>query len=90
MDPSEEIPLWNILTHPLARVLDFAFGCRHNKLSRVFAINDDSYRVCCDWGATFGYSWETMSIRPRRRFLSALGRLQLRPGRLLRRETRVP
>ena len=62
MEPSEEIPLWNSLTHPLAKALKFFFGCRHKKLSRVFTINNDSDRVGCDCGATFNYSWETMSI----------------------------
>jgi hypothetical protein len=63
MSSPEKVPFLNILTHPLAKVLDFAFGCRHRKLSRVFTIGNDSYRVCCDCGATLNYSWETMSIQ---------------------------
>lgn len=89
MSSSEGVPLWNSVTHPVANALEYAFGCHHRKLSRVFTINNQTYRVCCDCGATFNYSLETMSIRHRRRLLSALRRLQLRPRRLLRRATRV-
>ncbi len=42
--------------------LEFLFGCHHGQLSRVFTIGGESYRVCCDCGATFEYSLETMSI----------------------------
>jgi hypothetical protein len=89
MSSSEEVPLWNSVTDPVANVLEFAFGCYHRKLSRVFTISNHSYRVCCDCGATFNYSLETMSIRHRRRLLPPLRRLQLRPRRLLRRAIRV-
>jgi hypothetical protein len=37
------------------------FDCHHRNLSRVFAIQRRSYQVCCDCGAEFGYSFETMS-----------------------------
>lgn len=43
--------------------LDFLFGCHHSELSRVFTIGGSSYRVCCDCGAQFRYSFETMSIQ---------------------------
>ena len=49
----------------LARVelfLDFLFGCHHCQLSRVFTIGGESYQVCCDCGAKFAYSLQTMSI----------------------------
>ena len=46
----------------LAIAFDFLFGCRHRNLSRVFTIGGQSYRVCCDCGAKFGYSLATMSI----------------------------
>ena len=87
--PEEEVPLWNTVTDPLANALDFAFGCHHRKLSRVFTIDNHTYRVCCDCGARFSYSLETMSIRHRRRLLLALRRMQLRPRRLLKRATRA-
>lgn len=73
------IPLWDSVAHPLANALEFAFGCHHRKLSRVFTIDGHSYKVCCDCGATFNYSLETMStIQHHRRLFSALRRLQRR------------
>jgi len=75
MRQSEGVPLWKSITQPFAEVLDYAFGCRHRKLSRVFTIGKDSYKVCCECGATFNYSLDTMSVEPRRTFLSALRRL---------------
>lgn len=72
MSAPEGIPLWDSVTHPLANALEFAFGCHHTKLSRVFTINGHSYKVCCDCGATFNYSLENMSMRRRRKLLAAL------------------
>ena len=46
-------------------MLDFLFGCRHVHLSRVFTLQGETYRVCCDCGAEFAYSLETMSIERR-------------------------
>lgn len=72
---SEEISPWDRLVHPLARFLDYAFGCRHTHLSRVFTIHGRSYKVCCDCGKDFDYSLRTMAIvrhkilRPRLRLL---------------------
>ena len=43
-------------------VLDFLFGCHHFNLSRVFTLQGETYRVCCDCGAKFGYCLESMSI----------------------------
>jgi len=87
MRASEEVPLWDSVAHPLANALEFAFGCHHRKLSRVFTSNGHSYKVCCECGATFRYSLETMSIQQRRRLPAALRRLQIgrRGRRLLRR-----
>jgi len=85
MQESEEVPLWDGFTHRLAKAVDFAFGYYHRKLSRVFTIDGHSYKVCCDCGATFNYSLETVSIRHRRRWLWALHRLRLRRQRFLRR-----
>ena len=45
--------------------LEFLFGCHHSQLSRVFTIGGESYRVCCDCGAKFAYSMQTMSIARR-------------------------
>lgn len=75
----EGVHLWDSVTHPLANALEFAFGCHHSKLSRVFTMQGQSYKVCCDCGARFNYSLETMSpIRHHRKLLSALRRLQRR------------
>ena len=46
-------------------ILDLLFGCHHIHLSRVFTLQDETYRVCCDCGAKFAYSLETMSIERR-------------------------
>jgi hypothetical protein len=80
----EGIPLWDTVTHPFANALNFAFGCRHRKLSRVFTLEGHSYKVCCDCGAHFEYSLQTMSIvtHPHKMF-PALRRL--RAGRIYRR-----
>ncbi len=47
----------NLLDH-VTRLL---FDCHHPNLSRVFTIKRRSYQVCCDCGAEFDYSFETMS-----------------------------
>jgi hypothetical protein len=52
----------------LLSALDFLFGCHHVHLSRVFTLKGETYKVCCECGAKFEYSLETMSIE---------GRLQL-------------
>jgi hypothetical protein len=49
----------------LPRVLDFLFGCRHRKRSRVFTLGGQTYRVCWDCGAKFSYSLANMSIMRR-------------------------
>lgn len=48
----------------LVMAVDFLFGCHHGRLSRVFTITGDTYRVCFDCGAKFGYSLKTMSTKP--------------------------
>ena len=45
----------------LIALFDLIFGCYHWNLSRVFTIAGRSYRVCCDCGAQFGYSLESMA-----------------------------
>ena len=40
----------------LLAILDFLFGCHHVHLSRVFTLQGETYRVCCDCGAKFAYS----------------------------------
>ena len=55
----------NALLARFELIVDFLFGCHHSGLSRVFTIEGESYRVCCDCGAKFEYSLETMSIARR-------------------------
>jgi hypothetical protein len=82
MSAVEQVPLWDSVTHPVANALEFAFGCYHGKLSRVFTIRGRSYKVCCDCGATFRYSLRTMSIvRRRPRLLRAWRHLRAHHAR---------
>jgi hypothetical protein len=46
----------------LLTILEFLLGCHHPNLSRVFTLQGETYRVCCDCGARFAYSLVTMSI----------------------------
>jgi hypothetical protein len=46
----------------LLNAYDPLFGCCHAKLSRVFTINRETYRLCLECGAKFSYSMETMSF----------------------------
>jgi hypothetical protein len=80
---SEPTPLWDTVTRPFASALEFAFGCHHAKLSRVFTIEGHTYKVCCGCGARFEYSLRTMSITSHYKLLSSLR--QLRAGRIYRR-----
>lgn len=60
----------------LLAILDFLFGCHHPHLSRVFTLKGETYKVCCDCGARFAYSLESMSIE--RRLPLARGSARLR------------
>ncbi len=61
----------------MSHVLTSAFGCRHDRLSRLFTIQDESYMVCLACGHRVFYSVETM--RP-------LSRRELHRLRAVRRE----
>ena len=61
----------------LLAILDFLFGCHHVHLSRVFTLQGETYRVCCDCGAKSAYSLETMSIEHRLPLTSALTRFRI-------------
>ncbi len=61
----------------LLAILDFLFGCHHVHLSRVFTLQDETYRVCCDCGARFAYSLETMSIERRLPLTPVLTRFRI-------------
>src|SRR5271165_5830504 len=61
----------------LLAILDFLFGCHHLHLSRVFTLQGETYRVCCDCGARFAYSLETMSIERRLPLTPVLTRFRI-------------
>ncbi len=48
---------------PLRWILQFAFGCRHHHLSRVFTIKHRTYRVCFDCGREFDLADADAPIR---------------------------
>lgn len=54
------------------------FDCHHPNVSRVFTIKRRSYQVCCDCGAEFDYSFETMSAHRVRLTRPRCGSLALR------------
>jgi uncharacterized membrane protein len=57
--------------------LDFLFGCHHVHLSRVFTLDGETYQVCCDCGAKYEYSLETMSIQNRLPLTPVLTRFRI-------------
>ena len=61
----------------LLAIFDFQFGCHHIHLSRVFTLQDETYRVCCDCGAKFAYSLENMSIEHRLPLTPVLTRFRI-------------
>jgi hypothetical protein len=44
----------------LLRIFQFAFGCHHSQLSRVFTLKKRTYQVCVECGRQFEYSWALM------------------------------
>jgi hypothetical protein len=48
------------------RIFQFAFGCHHSQMSRVFTIKKRTYRVCFKCGQEFDYTWALMDPRRRR------------------------
>lgn len=49
----------------LSGMFQFAFGCSHDRLSRVFTIKKRTYKVCYECGHEFDYSWPLMhTLRP--------------------------
>jgi RNA polymerase-binding transcription factor DksA len=53
----------------LRKIVQFAFECHHSELSRVFTIQNRTYRVCFECGQEVDYSWEQM--RPREPIVAA-------------------
>jgi hypothetical protein len=46
------------------RIFQFAFGCRHRELSRVFTLERRTYQVCLQCGQQVEYSWDLMRSMP--------------------------
>jgi len=44
----------------LPSIFQFAFGCQHSQMSRVFTIKQRTYQVCFECGKEFDYSWAQM------------------------------
>jgi hypothetical protein len=58
----DEVPRWDRFINPWAKALKYVLGCHHSHLSRVFTIENQSYKVCCDCGAHLDYSLDEMSV----------------------------
>jgi DNA-directed RNA polymerase subunit RPC12/RpoP len=50
----------------MSHVLTSVFGCRHERLSRLFTIHDESYMVCLSCGHRVLYSVDAMRPLSRR------------------------
>jgi DNA-directed RNA polymerase subunit RPC12/RpoP len=50
----------------MSHVLTSVFGCRHERLSRLFTIHDESYMVCLSCGYRVFYSVDAMRPLSRR------------------------
>ena len=56
-------------------IVEFAFGCHHRQMSRVFTIKKRMYQVCFGCGQEFDYSWALM--HPLRTSIADNSRVQL-------------
>jgi len=61
----------------LLAILEFLFGCHHGHLSRVFTLQGETYKVCCQCGAKFSYSLKSMSIERRLPLTPVLTRFRI-------------
>jgi len=71
-------------------IFDFLLGCHHGHLSRVFTIDGQTYKVCCDCGAKFNYSLENMCIERPTRALGAARNVVLMEDRRSREKKSLP
>ncbi|HEY4903706.1 MAG TPA: hypothetical protein VIH89_09565 [Candidatus Sulfotelmatobacter sp.] len=46
------------------KMFQFAFGCHHRELSRVFTLERQTYQVCLRCGQQVQYSWDLMQSTP--------------------------
>ena len=63
-----------ILRAVLAAMMDFFFGCHHTHLTRLFTLEQETYKVCLDCGRHVYYSPDTLrplSARAVRRMRAA-------------------
>jgi hypothetical protein len=62
------------LADVLAKIFNFFFGCRHERLTRMFTLKQETYKVCLDCGSHIHYSLQTLrplSMRELRRMRAA-------------------
>lgn len=50
--------------NPLHWMIQFAFGCHHSHVSRVFTIKKRTYKVCLDCGREFGLPDADTTVLP--------------------------
>ncbi len=53
--------LMNFLASVFGFIYDVFFGCRHNRQTRPFTLEAETYKVCLDCGRQIYYSSERMS-----------------------------
>ena len=56
----------DFLRNIVSAVIDFFFGCSHERATFPFTIKHRTYRVCLDCGAEMPYSVQTWSYLPTR------------------------
>ena len=63
---------------------EMLFGCSHSHLTRIFTLQDETYRVCLDCGVHVPYSLVTLrplSVREQRRLRAArAGEVKIMPA----------
>jgi hypothetical protein len=50
----------NILRNFFAALVNLFFGCRHNHLTRLFTLEQQTYKVCLDCGRQIFHSPDTL------------------------------
>lgn len=72
------------LADVLAKIVNFFFGCHHERLTRMFTLEQETYKVCLDCGSHIYYSLETLrplSPRELRRMRAArAGEVRVMPA----------
>jgi len=53
--------LSNLISSVFGFFYELIFGCRHNRLTRPFTLEAETYKVCLDCGRQIFYSSERMS-----------------------------